>query len=591
MTVNPRHLSPTFLLTLFLGLTTCSFAAAPTDLLGPGGWILSTPHPEDATLAIGPAASAVTVTVKTPVTPFYLIRITRDIPTAVPEGDQVRMHFRARSATNSPLRVSVERSGPPYDTIVNQSIALTPQWQEFTLVGASPGYGPSGISAHFQMGNQAGTMELSNITVTDLGMDPTLAKAQEALVPAAMAARIEKYRKGTLTVTVLDSRGKPVRGALVKVAQTRHAFLFGCNFFGLNPADKSPEQVAYRDQFAALFNYATLPFYWGAFEGTQGKPEYARQEAMAQYCKAHGIAPKGHPLIWHEVWPYWAPKDPDAAIPLLQARVTDLIPRYKDTIHFWDVLNEANGATGHQPPNGESEWIKRDGPAPVVETALGWARTAGQGIPETFLYNDYETGAANVALLTKLQADGKLPDAIGIQSHMHGGVWPEIKIWQVCERFAVFDKPIHFTETTVISGPQRAFSMSDPNPGWDTTPAEEAKQAAYVTRFYTILFSHPSLRAITWWDFSDKNAWLGAPAGLLRKDMSPKPAYTQLLNLIHTQWWTKTAGRTNGQGTYTARVFYGDYTVTATGSNGRTATRTISFPEAAPPQTVVVKLP
>ena len=312
---------------------------------------------------------------------------------------------------------------------------------------------------------------------------------------------------------------------------------------------------------------------------------------MAHYCKAHGITPKGHPLVWHEVWPGWAPKDPETAIPLLKARVSDLIPRYKETIHYWDVLNEANGATGQQPPNGESRWIQRDGPAPVVETALGWARAAGQGIPETFLYNDYETGASNVALLTKLQADGKLPDAIGIQSHMHSGVWPEIKIWEVCDRFAAFSKPIHFTETTVISGPARDYSYTAPNPGWNTTPEDEAKQGAYVSRFYTILFSHPSIRAITWWDFSDRNAWMDAPAGLIRKDMSPKPAYTQLKDLIHKQWWTNALGRTSGQGTYTGRVFYGDYLVTVTGSNGRIITKSITFSEAAPPQTVTIKLP
>ena len=589
MTIHSRHFSLALLLALLWGISRGAFAATPHDLLGPGGWSLSTPHPDDAVLAVNPAA--ITVTVQTPASPFYLIQITRSIPVAVPSGDRIQMHFRARSATNNPLRVTIERSGPPYDPVVNQSITLTPSWQEFTLVGNSPGYGASGINAHFQMGHQVGTVELSDIAVTDIGVDPAIAKARAALAPAVTAARIEKYRKGFLTVSVRDAQGKPVRGVMVKITQTRHAFLFGCNFFGLDPASTSPDQIAYRNEFGALFNYATLPFYWGSFESSQGRPDYAHLETMARYCVAHGITPKGHPLVWHEVWPGWAPKDPESAIPLLKARVSDLIPRYKETVHYWDVLNEANGAAGQQPPNGESRWIQRDGPAPVVETALGWARAAGRGIPETFLYNDYETGPSNVALLTALQKDGRLPDAVGIQSHMHSGTWPEIKLWQVCERFAVFGKPIHFTETTVISGPSRDYSYTAPNPGWNTTTEDEAKQAAYVSRFYTLLFSHPSVRAITWWDFSDSNSWMGAPSGLIRKDMSPKPAYTQLRNLIHKQWWTNAGGRTSEQGTYTGRVFYGDYLVTVTGKSGRTVTQTISFPEAAPPKTLVVKLP
>ncbi|MCD6507549.1 hypothetical protein J7M22_13115 [Candidatus Poribacteria bacterium] len=47
-----------------------------------------------------------------------------------------------------------------------------------------------------------------------------------------------------------------------------------------------------------------------------------------------------------------------------------------------------------------------------------------------------------------------------------------------------------------------------------------------------MLFSHPSVEAITWWDFSDRGAWQGTAAGFLRKDMSPKPAYERLTELV-----------------------------------------------------------
>ena len=71
--------------------------------------------------------------------------------------------------------------------------------------------------------------------------------------PEQVQARIEKYRKGELTVKVVDGSGHLLSGAAVKVTQTRHAFLFGCNFFELRPADSSPAQIAYRNEFAALF--------------------------------------------------------------------------------------------------------------------------------------------------------------------------------------------------------------------------------------------------------------------------------------------------------------------------------------------------
>ena len=262
---------------------------------------------------------------------------------------------------------------------------------------------------------------------------------------------------------------------------------------------------------------------------------------------------------------------------------------YRGLIHYWDVVNEANSP---DPGTGEGAWIQRDGAATVVGTALGWARAAGRGARDTFIYNDYNTGDENVGLLTQLQQDHHLPDAIGIQSHMHAGVWPMTQVWRVCQRFASFGIPLHFTETTVLSGPTR---LHDPNgpaaTDWLTTPAGEAAQAAYVTQFYTLLFSHPSLRAITWWDFSDLNAWQGAPAGLLRKDMTPKPAYTALMTLIHHTWWTDATGRTDKTGCATVHAFYGDYQITVTDAHGHTVTQTLTWPEASGPRRVVLTLP
>lgn len=285
------------------------------------------------------------------------------------------------------------------------------------------------------------------------------------------------------------------------------------------------------------------------------------------------------------------PKDPDAAIPLLRGRVMAIIPHFQGLITYWDVLNEANAAANY-PDTGTGAWIKRDGPAPVVQTALGWAREAAKGQNDTLLYNDYETGDANVALLTALQKQNALPDAIGIQSHMHSGPWPISKVWQIADRFAKFGKPVHFTETTVISGPRRDVDYKGPAPtDWLTTPEDEKAQADYLVDFYSVLFSHPALRAITYWDFSDHDAWLGAPAGLVRRDMSPKPAYDRLLELIHKTWWTDAQGQTDSKGVFRQHAFYGTYTLTVTAGTDRTATQTIEMPMGSAAKTVVLTLP
>jgi hypothetical protein len=72
------------------------------------------------------------------------------------------------------------------------------------------------------------------------------------------------------------------------------------------------------------------------------------------------------------------------------------------------------------------------------------------------------------------------------------------------------------------------------------------------------------VQAITWWDFQDAG-WMGAPGGLLRADLTPKPAYDRLLDLVKRQWWTRVELATDAQGAASFRGFLGRYRVTVEG--------------------------
>jgi hypothetical protein len=148
---------------------------------------------------------------------------------------------------------------------------------------------------------------------------------------------------------------------------------------------------------------------------------------------------------------------------------------------------------------------------------------------------------------------------------MHGGEWPIERVWEVCEHYARFGKPLHFTELTVLSG-EHGWQREQP---WPTTAEGEARQAEYVERLYTVLFSHPAVEAITWWDFND-GEWQGAPAGLVRADLTPKPAYDRLMELIKGKWWTIAEAETDEAGEARFRGFLGRYRVRVTTSAGAT---------------------
>jgi endo-1,4-beta-xylanase len=395
------------------------------------------------------------------------------------------------------------------------------------------------------------------------------AKEQRNEILDQADTRIEKHRKGDATLNLVGPSGKPLRdGITVRIEQKLHKFLFGCNIFKLNRCRTPEDNFTYAKHFAELLNFATLPFYWWNYERRQGQRDDEHIGEIVLWCKGHNITTKGHPLAWNYVDPRWLPKDPDEAMQLQLKRIDRCVRRFKNDIDIWDVVNEATHYDREQIKKQApilTEAIRKMGVGNYVREAF---KTARQANPQaTLLINDYRTDPNyEKKVISELLDETSKPlyDVIGIQSHMHGGYWPAKKTWEVCERFAKFGKPLHFTETTVVSGKQGwelNKERKDPNFRWISTPEGEKRQAEQVAEFYSILFSHPSVEAITWWDFTDQNAWQQAPAGLIREDMSPKPVYEELKRLIKGKWWTQTETTTETGGTAKFRGFLGKYEV------------------------------
>ena len=396
-------------------------------------------------------------------------------------------------------------------------------------------------------------MMYSYVDATDeeetLSGDEIMAKADE---------RIEKYRKEDAVIQIVDGDGKPLSGVRVEIEQVSHEFLFGCNIFMLNKSGGSTFDKAYREQFAEIFNFATLPFYWWGYERERGKPDYAGTKKYVKWCGEHDIKMKGHPLVWNHKDPEWLPDDLDEVHRLQMQRVADCVERFKGVVDIWDVVNEPTDFERLKDKKMTGVWLK-SGKIPFILEAFENAREADPGA--ILLINDYKTGEGYEGVVEQLvdKKGGRIYDAVGVQSHMYSGAWAPEKTWDVCERFSRFGVPIHFTEVTVLSG---KLGWNQPKP-WESTEEGEKYQVEHVEEFYTVLFSHPSVEAITWWDFSDRGAWMGAPAGLIRKDGTLKPSYIKLRELIKGKWWTTVSGKTDETGKLEFRGFRGRYRVKA----------------------------
>ncbi len=389
-------------------------------------------------------------------------------------------------------------------------------------------------------------------------------------------ARINQHRTAQRLLRFVLGEGVPVpAGTQVAIEQTRHAFPFGCNMYGWERLDTPDQNASYSQHLADLFSYAVLEFYWGkppgyarmdGYEPAQGDIRRDRREKQVEWCSQHGLMAKGHPLLFFRE-PAWvaalAEADGEAA---QWSRITREIRGFAGSVAIWDVVNEPVGMQARsmeQNAPALSRLYARHGELGVIKKAYALARQAD---PTAILVlNDVVTDDRFLNLVAQALDAGVPIDAIGIQHHElsdYGG--PE-RAWDICERFGRFGLPVHITELMIPSGSaagRAAFGWQRCPAGWMTEPEGEARQAEETAELYRILFSHPAVGAITWWDFCDQSAFMELPVGLLRRDATPKPAYVALRKLIREEWWTRAQLVATG-GAIPFSGFLGDYRVTA----------------------------
>ncbi len=386
----------------------------------------------------------------------------------------------------------------------------------------------------------------------------------------ALDLAIREHRTATVTIT-LQENNRPLVHQEVVVAQKRHKFWFGTNWgestLALVNGELSGQarELAERrnEHFLRLFNQATLPFYWARFEPERGKLQTHRLLNLANWYVEHGCTVKGHPLCWHTLAPDWLlPLDNQEILELQVGRIQREVSTFAGVVDCWDVVNEAViMPIFDRYDNGPTRLCREMGRIRLIRTMFEAARAANPNA--ILLLNDFDVSPAYDILIEGCLAAGIQIDVIGIQSHMHQGYWGIERTQRVLERFERFGLPIHFTETTLVSGDLMPPDIVDLNDyqvsDWPSTPEGEERQAREVVLHYKTLFAHPAVQAITWWDLSD-GGWLNAPAGLLRRDQSPKPAYQELLKLIKGEWWLPpTRLTTDASGQLTLTGFLGDY--------------------------------
>ena len=409
-------------------------------------------------------------------------------------------------------------------------------------------------------------------------------REQEAYMEDRIASGIEANRKGWMRLSFVDSEGNPVNNVSVKLEQKSHDFRFGCNLFMLDELETDEKNQKFKDMYPQLFNLATLPFYWANLEPRPGFLRFAKDspkdyrrpapDLCLEYCAEKGIEPKLHCLVYDQWSPTWLPEDAQAIKALLDKRISQIAERYADKIPSMEVINETQCSyiTGKTDRKSTPFFLEDD----IIEWSFDHSRrylptnkliineATGHIWGERFKY----TRSAYYLQIQRALEKGATIDSIGMQYHQfHKKEDEELKaatllnperLYQVLDTYANLNKPIQITEVTAS-----AYS-------WE--PEDEYVQAEMIRNLYRIWFSHPNMEAIVYWNMIDGYAAYAVPGdmtngenkyhgGLLRFDMSKKPAWEALDQLINHEWHTSidTVCSANAD----LKGFYGEYELTA----------------------------
>lgn len=408
----------------------------------------------------------------------------------------------------------------------------------------------------------------------------------DSFFESVVLPNIEKYRKGNASIIIKDSFGRAINNFEITVTQKSHEFKFGANIFMLDELETEEKNRLYKEYFKTTFNMATLPFYWNTLENKRGKPRYDKDapkwyrrppiDLCMEFCLKNDIEPREHGLAYENMFPEWLSNASISEIKeALIKRYEEISTRYADKIHTIEVTNEMDWQKGATPFYSEPDFIewcfkKADFYFPGNQLVINeWTEAAwGDNCRTTDKYYAYTEAA-------KLK--GCRIDAIGMQFHMFYNRDEEIEkssylynpksLYSHMDLYSNLAENLQVTEITI--------------PAYSNDEKDEAIQAEILKRLFYIWFSHPKMDQIIYWNLVDGYAFVRNPTpeeirrtqgnmtigenqyygGLLRFDLTPKPSYFMLNDLISKKWHTSFKLNANIDGRVDFRGFFGDYDI------------------------------
>lgn len=316
---------------------------------------------------------------------------------------------------------------------------------------------------------------------------------------------------------------------------------FGMN--GLNPIHgrSDPNVFANAERTAKIMKdagmyWARLELWWGVVEPEQGKFDWSFPDKVAKLYRDQGM--NGMCILcYSSAWAHKPPAD-DAERARYANYVYEMVNRYKDTFHVWEIWNEPNIPTFWPKPN------VRDYTLMLIE-----GYKAAKKADPTCTILAASTSGPDLDFIKGIRANGGWDYCDGISIHpysMFGGPLEQrldktLRMHQAYmgSEFKIQGSKYKVQSSRFKSGKAETLNLErgtlNPKPLWITemgwtshNPHQDRDQAIALTQSYVISLAN-GIEKLFWFCLDDWGERWGVVRG--HDPFDPKPSYTAYQNL------------------------------------------------------------
>lgn len=292
--------------------------------------------------------------------------------------------------------------------------------------------------------------------------------------------------------------------------------LFAADFkigAAVNPLTIGTQELLLARHFNSITAENEMKF--ASLHPEEGTYTFEEADRLAEFARKHGMAMRGHTLVWHNQTGDWlfqdsggGPVSKAVLLERMREHIHTVVGRYKNDIYAWDVVNEAVADEGGDLLRA-SKWTEIAGAdLDFIVKAFAYAHEADPDV--VLFYNDYNESHPQkrdkiYALAKSLLERGAPIHGIGLQAHWNLFDPSLDEIRAAIEKYASLGLQLQLTELdmSVFRFDDRRSDLTAPEPGMLERQAERYEAVFRLLKEYRGVIS-----GVTFWGAADDYTWL-----------------------------------------------------------------------------------